>query len=133
MREIRAEMRRAAPPGLSVPLFRALIFARSQPGASVSALAAHLGVTLPTASVAVDKLCEHRLLESRAAPDNRRRRALHLTPEGERAVHRAMTHTIGVFSERLAGLGPEALGDVLHALDLLERHLEPLPARAATP
>ena len=53
MREIRAAMRRAAPEGLTVPQFRALIFAQRQPGGSVGDLAAHLGVTLPTASVAV--------------------------------------------------------------------------------
>jgi len=123
MREVRAEMRAAAPPGLSVPLFRALIFSRSRPGASVSELAAHLGVTLPTASVTVDKLVEQGLLQSLDAPGSRRTRALHLTPTGRAAVARASTHTTDVIANRLEGLGDADIDRILATLDLLERRL----------
>ena len=123
MREVRAEMRAAAPPGLSVPLFRALIFTRSRPGASVSDLAAHLGVTLPTASVTIDKLVEQDLLQSLDAPGSRRKRALHLTPAGQDAVQRAWKHTTDVISRRLEGLDGADIDRILHTLDLLERRL----------
>ena len=123
MREVRAEMRAAAPPGLSVPLFRALIFTRTRPGASVSELAAHLGVTLPTASVTVDKLVEQALLQSLDAPGSRRTRALHLTPAGQAAVARASTHTTDVIANRLEGLGDADIDRVLATLDLLEPRL----------
>ena len=63
MREIRAAMRQAAPDGLTVPQFRALLFAQREPGGTVGALAAHLGVTLPTASVAVAALVARQLLQ----------------------------------------------------------------------
>jgi DNA-binding MarR family transcriptional regulator len=123
MREVRAQMRAAAPPGLSVPLFRALIFSRSRPGASVSELAAHLGVTLPTASVTIDKLVEQGLLQSLDAPGSRRTRALHLTPAGQQAVGRAWKHTTEVVARRLEGLGSADIERIRHALDLLEPRL----------
>ncbi|MEY4752646.1 MAG: hypothetical protein RJA44_321 [Pseudomonadota bacterium] len=127
MREIRGEMRRAAPAGLSVPLFRTLIYARSQPGASLSALAAHLGVTLPTASVGVDKLMAQGLLQTGAQQLRLpHRRALHLTPEGERIVRAAMAHTTSAFMRRLQGLPPETL-------DLLQQALAVLDTRIAHP
>jgi DNA-binding MarR family transcriptional regulator len=120
-------MRAAAPPGLSVPLFRALIFARSRPGASVSELAAHLGVTLPTASVTIDKLVEQDLLQSLDAPGSRRTRALHLTPAGQEAVARAWTHTTDVVAGRLEGLDGADIERIMHTLALLERRLLPDP------
>jgi len=123
MREVRAQMRAAAPEGLSVPLFRALIFARSRPGASVSELAAHLGVTLPTASVTIDKLVAQDLMQSLDAPGSRRTRALHLTPAGQAAVARAWNHTTEVMSARLEGLGGADLDRILQALELLARRL----------
>lgn len=123
MRELRAEMRAAAPPGLSVPLFRALIFTRSRPGASVSELAAHLGVTLPTASVAIDKLVALNLLQSLDAPGSRRTRALHLTPAGQEAVGRAWKHTTEVTARRLAGLDGAELERIRQTLELLARRL----------
>lgn len=123
MREVRAQMRAAAPPGLSVPLFRALIFTRSRPGASVSELAAHLGVTLPTASVTIDKLVEQDLLQSLDAPGSRRTRALHLTRAGEEAVGRAWKHTTDVVARRLEGLDDADIERILTTLDLLEHRL----------
>jgi DNA-binding MarR family transcriptional regulator len=123
MRELRAEMRAAAPPGLSVPLFRALIFTRSRPGASVSELAAHLGVTLPTASVTIDKLVAQDLLQSLDAPGSRRTRALHLTPAGHEAVGRAWRHTTEVMARRLDGLDGADIERIRHVLELLERRL----------
>ena len=50
MRTIRAEMRRARGADLSVPMFRALNYVGGAEGASLSEVAAHLGVTLPSMS-----------------------------------------------------------------------------------
>jgi DNA-binding MarR family transcriptional regulator len=122
MREIRTEMRTAATPSfLTVPAFRVLIFARYFPGGSLSELAAHHGVSLPTASVSVDRLVEQGLLESREVPGNRRRRALHLTRAGQRLVDGAMSHTTDVFAARLASVGAADLARVMQALETLER------------
>lgn len=119
MREIRAEMRQAAPAGLSVPLFRALIFARNHPGASLTALAAHLGVTLPTASVAVDKLIRLGLLQAGASDTagvRAPRRALHLSPHGELSVAEALDATTHAMAQRLRSCDPATLARIEQGL-----------------
>ncbi|HET7527723.1 MAG TPA: MarR family winged helix-turn-helix transcriptional regulator [Burkholderiaceae bacterium] len=104
MREIRSEMRRSAPSALSVPSFRALIFAHVNPGGSLTELATHLGVTLPTASVAVDKLTARGLMLTPREGNGQRRRTLYLSAQGERVVRRAMDHTVRALGERLRAL-----------------------------
>jgi MarR family transcriptional regulator for hemolysin len=120
MREFRAEMRRSAPADLSVPLFRSLILASSRPGATVSDLANHLGVTLPTASVAVAKLGARGLLEPAASGQRPR---LLLTPAGAEVIHRARSETTCAFERRLAGLDNDALQRIDAALVALESAL----------
>lgn len=125
MQEIRAQMRQAVPVALSVPQFRALILARRKPGASVSDVASHLGVTLPTASVTVDRLVKQGLLTMEIAADNRRRRRIELTAEGTRVVTQAQARTTSALAERLAPLSPQQLALVHEAMSLLEQHLAP--------
>jgi len=104
MREIRSEMRQSAPAALSVPSFRALIFAHARPGGSLTELAAHLGVTLPTASVTVDKLTARGLMRAPREDGGLRRRTLFLSPRGERVVRRAREHTVKALGARLQSL-----------------------------
>lgn len=104
MREIRSEMRQSAPAALSVPSFRALIFAHVNPGGSLTELAAHLGVTLPTASVAVDKLTARGLMLTPREGRGQRRRALYLSAQGERVVRRALEHTVKALGARLQSM-----------------------------
>lgn len=133
IRELRREMRRAAPDGLSVPLFRALIFAGSHPGESLGALAAHLGVTLPTASVAVDKLIRAGyLLPSKVGAGAGRRHELHLSQAGAAAVDLAMRHTVSAFAERLAPWSPEQLQGLGATLALLGEGFDAPPRSATT-
>src|SRR5690348_2467081 len=82
MRAIRAEMRRRRPADLSVPQFRALGFVRRNPGASLSEVAAHLGLTLPATSALIDLLVARELIVRALNPNNRRRVTLTLTPLG---------------------------------------------------
>ena len=104
MREIRSEMRQSAPAALSVPSFRALIFTHANPGSSLTELAVHLGVTLPTASVAVDKLTARGLMLAPREGSGQRRRTLYLSAQGERVVRRAMEHTVKALGARLQSL-----------------------------
>jgi MarR family transcriptional regulator for hemolysin len=130
MREFRAEMRRSAPHDLSVPLFRSLILAANRPGATVSDLANHLGVTLPTASVAVARLAARGLL---AEPAPGKRRSLQLTPDGARMVEQARVHTTAAFEQRLGALPPATLAAIEHALAALEAALGGTGRPAAPP
>jgi DNA-binding MarR family transcriptional regulator len=125
MQEIRTQMRQAVPAGLSVPQFRVLILAQRRPGASVSDVASHLGVTLPTASVAVDRLVRQGLLTIEVAPENRRRRSIGLTSEGTRVVTQAQARTTRALADRLQPLSPQQLALLQEAMSLLEDRLAP--------
>jgi len=54
MRTVRAEMRRRRTADLSVPQFRTLNFLNRQAGASLSQVAEHIGLTLPSMSLLVE-------------------------------------------------------------------------------
>jgi DNA-binding MarR family transcriptional regulator len=127
MREIRAAMRQAAPAGLGVPQFRALIFAQRQPGGGVGDLAAHLGVTLPTASVTVSGLAQRGLLRVRVDAADKRRKAIALTPAGKAVVDAAWAQTEADFSDRLAALSATQLNQMRNALALLSNCLSSSP------
>jgi DNA-binding MarR family transcriptional regulator len=83
MDALRHAMRNHVGDQLSVPQFRCLQFIAHQPGASVSAVAAFLGVTLPTASAMVDRLARAGAIAPQTAADDRRRSQLHLTSAGK--------------------------------------------------
>lgn len=89
MRFIRRQMRAHGEPGLSVPQLRVLTLLGRRPGVSLSAVAAHLGVTPPTASSIVDRLVRRGLVVRAVAPDERRRLTLTLTREGAAGLDRA--------------------------------------------
>lgn len=127
MREIRSAMRRAAPEGLTVPQFRALVFAQRQPDGGVGDLAAHLGVTLPTASVMVSKLAHRGLLAVVSPPGDKRRRAIRLTAAGADVVDAAWAQTAADFARRLGGLPAAELETLRGALLALSSCLNPLP------
>jgi DNA-binding MarR family transcriptional regulator len=82
MDALRHAMRHHVGEQLTVPQFRCLNFIALRPGASVSAVAAFLGVTLPTASTMVDRLVRAGAVEPRTAAEDRRRSQLHLTRAG---------------------------------------------------
>ncbi|MEK8050820.1 MarR family transcriptional regulator [Ideonella sp. DXS22W] len=92
MDAVRDAMRRHADAHFSVPQFRCLNFIHRQPGCAVGAVAAFLGVTMPTASAMVDRLVRAGAVRTETAPDDRRRTQLHITPEGRaqlRQIRRA--------------------------------------------
>jgi len=106
---IRAEMRRQGAPGLSMPQFRALGFLNREPGASLSAVAEHLGVTLSTASAIADRLVRAGFVDRAPDPAERRRVALTLTPAGADLLGRARAAARAHVADRLAHLSPAQL------------------------
>src|SRR5580700_10156635 len=72
---IRREMR-AFRKGLSLPQFRTLSLINRQPAASLSAVADHLGASLPTASRMVQGLVAQGLLARKGCREDRRQLAL---------------------------------------------------------
>lgn len=82
MRYFRAELRRQGSEELSVPHFRTLFFLNSHEGASLSDVADHLGITLPSASKLMDTIVRHGYVERTVSSSDRRRSALVLTTLG---------------------------------------------------
>jgi DNA-binding MarR family transcriptional regulator len=92
-------------------------FARLAPaGATVSELAAHLGVTRQAAAQLVDELVAKGYVERRRHPGDGRAQLITLTERGwacTRAAEAAATDTVGAWT---AILGEERLRAVRHAL-----------------
>ena len=90
MRPLRQQMR-SHRAGLSVPQFRALCFVDRYDGASLSAVAEHLDLSLPTVSRLVDGLVQRGYMQRRSSSDDRRHVALSLRSRGLE-VMRAARH-----------------------------------------
>ena len=131
MRTIRAEMRSHRPADLSVQQFRALLFVYRRPGCSLSQVAEHVGLTLPSTSKLIDRLVTRTLIDRRPLAHNRRRMALSLTPLGQATLEEAQRATRVRLSEQLSALSPDELAAVMRGLSLLdpiftqEQELEP--------
>jgi MarR family transcriptional regulator for hemolysin len=99
-----------------VPHFRTLAYLHRHPGASLSDVAAHIGLTLPSISKMVDRLVARDLVTRRSGPQDRRRICLELTPQGESTYQAAASATRARLAERLAALSPGERAAVVQAM-----------------
>ncbi len=106
---IRFEMRSQRLTDLSVPQFRTLAFINNNPGASLSAAAEFIGLTLSSMSILVNGLVERGFVARTVAREDRRR--IHLTLEDEGAA---------MFAQVLQGT-EQRLAELLHSLNGAER------------
>ena len=120
MRVLRDEMRRPHLDWLSVPQFRALLYLNRHPGASVSGVAEHLGVTRPTASALIDRLVQRGLVSRSQDPGERRRAVLHLTPAGLEMLEESRRRTQARLAGRLSGLSGDDLAALARGLAVLQ-------------
>lgn len=120
MHFIRAEMRRGGSAALSVPQFRSLSYLRRHPGASLSDLAEHLGITAPSASTMVERLVQSGYVDRVPDPAERRRALITLTPAGAELYQSAREATRERVVELLAGLTPEQVEGLSGAMTLLQ-------------
>lgn len=93
MRTIRTEMRSHRSADLSVPQFRAMVFLYRQPGSSLSDVAEHIGLTLPSISKMIDKLVARKLVRRETSRDDRRYITLTLTARGRATLQFARQGT----------------------------------------
>ena len=126
MRAIRAGMR-AGSPDLTVPQFRALGFVGRNPGASLSDVAEHIGLTLPSMSKLMDGLVARKLVTRVTDTDDRRRLLLALTPRGRALLETSRAATRARLAGRLASLPPSERAVVVEAM----RALQPIFAPAS--
>jgi DNA-binding MarR family transcriptional regulator len=129
MRTLRAEMRRYRGPGLSVPHFRVLAFLSANTGASLSDVADHLGLRLPSMSTLVAGLVERGLVTRATSAVDRRRVTLALTSRGQSTLDAARQATLQRLAECLAPLPAHDRTMVVQGLEAL-RHIFAAPAPA---
>lgn len=116
MREIRMRMRQHRGPGLSVPQFRALGYVRRHPACSLTAVADHLGLSLPATSRMVEALVASGLIQREPSASDRRYVTLRLSPEGERIQTTARAAALKSLAARLESLDPTQRADIVQAL-----------------
>jgi DNA-binding MarR family transcriptional regulator len=116
---IRRHMRRHRTRGLSVPQFRALVLIDRFPEASLSAIAEHLGSTLPSASRLMTGLVDKGLVVRESATDDRRRVTLLLTPRGKSVLSAAQTVTQDAVAAKVADLTDAQRATIAEAMGLL--------------
>jgi DNA-binding MarR family transcriptional regulator len=125
MRTVRAEMRRHRAADLSVPQFRTLKFLNRQAGASLSQVAEHIGLTLPSMSLLVDGLVERKLILRNTHDTDRRRVTLTLTARGQSVLEAAHGATQAALAEKLAALSAQDRTIVVQAMRALRPIFEP--------
>jgi len=120
MRRIRHEMISRTMPGLTVPQFRTLKYLKRNPKTSLSDVAEHLGLTLPSTSKLVQKLVSQKAITRREATD-RRRVCLSLTASGKEMLAKARIETQQQLAEVLGSLTQDELASLSAALRILNR------------
>ncbi|HEX2913360.1 MAG TPA: MarR family transcriptional regulator [Chloroflexia bacterium] len=119
MRKLRTEMRMYRPADLSIPQFRALNFVRRNPGTSLSRVADHLGLTLPSVSKLIDTLQERELLKREIDAENRRKVRLTLTASGQVALEATLQITMNHLTATVSQLSKEDQLTVEKAMQIL--------------
>ena len=128
---IRRRMR-AQRKGLSIPQFRALCLIRWQPAANISAVAEHLGASLPTASRLIGGLETKGLLRRRGCKDDRRQVELIITRQGAAVMDGARGATLAEMEAEMMGLNERQRDLITRAMGLLHGVFDPaVPSAAA--
>ncbi|OUL28432.1 MarR family transcriptional regulator [Nostoc sp. T09] len=124
MRFIRADMRSHNAESLSIPQLRSLAFLNRNPGASLSEVAEHLGVTCATASTTIERLVQRNLVQRTDHPQERRRIVLNLTEEGKLLLQQSQATTRTHIADILESLTPEQVSHIEEGLALLKNVFE---------
>jgi DNA-binding MarR family transcriptional regulator len=119
MRAVRAEMRRQRAADLSIPQFRALAFLNRNAGASLSDVAEHIGLTLPSMSKLIDNLVARKLVTRQMHAGDRRYVTLALTARGRATLEHALESTQAYLAEQFAALPDAERAVIARAMELM--------------
>ena len=122
-RAIRHEMRSHRPVELSMPQFRAVGIVNHHPGASLSVVAGHLGLTTASASKLVDRLTKQGFLTRVDCPEDRRKIVLNVTDAGQEALRIAKNAALGRLTVFLEALDEADRLTVVRSMEILCRVL----------
>jgi DNA-binding MarR family transcriptional regulator len=121
MRFIRDQVRLRRTTGLSLPQFRTLIFLSRIKNSSLSAVAEHLGLSLPAMSRLINGLVGHKLVKRRTVSTNRRQIALTLTARGRATLEVVRSEIRLQLADSLKSLPAAEQRTVQHAMRVLHR------------
>jgi len=116
---IRVEMRRGRGADISIPQFRTMRFIQRNPDSSLSNLAEHLGLTLPSVSKLIDGLVKQKLVVRQASTTDRRCLILALTQAGASIVNSALASAQSNLAKNLGSLSDADLETIHRAMILL--------------
>jgi DNA-binding MarR family transcriptional regulator len=119
MLAISTEMRSHRGSDLSVPQFRVLVYLHRHEGASLSDIAEHLGLTLPSMSKMIDGLVARELVTRRLNPGDRRRVTLAPTALGRNSMQSALQASESRLAARLAALPATEQCTICKAMEVL--------------
>ena len=120
MRFLRSKVKDHAGASASMPQIRVLGFLNENPGASLSKVSEHLGVSNATASSIVDRLVHKGLVERREHAAERRFVELKLTPDGDRQFQELHFHASSELSAVLKDLPDAKVAQVIDAMNTLK-------------
>jgi MarR family transcriptional regulator for hemolysin len=120
MQGIRNQFRRHGDKDLSVPQFRVLNFLSRHKNASLSEVAEHIGLMLPSMSTLVDGLVKLDFAVRQTSSDDRRRMTLNLTEKGWRKLRSARYATQAYLSRQFSHLSKEDRVTVIKAMQILK-------------
>ncbi len=126
---IRAEMRAHGVPELTPAQFHTLAFLGRHECASLSEVAAHVGLTLPSASKAIENLVTRKLARRSVDPGDRRCVALALTSRGKTKLETARQTAHLFLSQRLSVLSDDDARRIVCAFESLRHIFSPETAR----
>lgn len=120
MRVIRKKFRERRAADLSMAHFRTLAFIDIHQGASLSDVAEHIGLTLPSTSKMVDGLVNRKLVSRDMHSGDRRRICLALTAPGKKELQASYAHTHEYLVEQVSGLSAAERDIIVQALTLMK-------------
>ncbi|HZZ41664.1 MAG TPA: MarR family winged helix-turn-helix transcriptional regulator [Tepidisphaeraceae bacterium] len=132
MREIRTRMRQHSAALPSVVHFRTLAYVNRHPDADVSSLAAHIGLSLPSASKLVQTLLDRGYLRRQPDRIDRRRSLLTPTPKGRRVVDTARRATRDYLATLLQDLPPAQRATIIRSMQTLRPIFRAEPPTSAS-
>ncbi|MEZ4730586.1 MAG: MarR family transcriptional regulator [Caldilineaceae bacterium] len=123
MQEIRRHVRSQRGSDLSVLQLRVLAFLDHNPGAPLSAVADHVGLTLPSMSTQVSNLVERDLISRTTLPTDRRYVALQLTEQGKAVLATVRENARNSLAAPVAQLSAAERAQVIDTLTRLRTAL----------
>lgn len=134
LRPIRQHMRRHRAAGLSIPQFRSLCFVERYDGTSLSMVAEHLDLSLPTVSRMISGLVQRGYMQRKNSEDDRRHVSLSLRPRGQAVMREARSATQKFLAAKFESLSAEQREALVVAMQALREVFEqemPRPAEDA--